>query len=87
MSSVGELSAVPLNQERGHTHKERRVSIDRKRDRKEMAVLEQRQLFQRNKVVKNTQKVKTHTTKVQLNSSEQQVKVIPFPEERVLNRY
>lgn len=31
-SSVGELSAVPLNQERGHTHKERRVSTDRKRE-------------------------------------------------------
>ncbi len=35
-SSVGELSAVPLNQERGHTHKERRVSTDGKRDEKEM---------------------------------------------------
>lgn len=37
MSSVGKLSPVPLNQERGHTQKERRVSKDRKTNRKEMS--------------------------------------------------
>lgn len=48
MSSVGELSAVPLNQERGHTHKERRVSIDRRRASKKMAILGK--LIHKNKV-------------------------------------
>lgn len=36
MSSEEKLSPVPLKQERGHTQKERRVSKDRKTNRREM---------------------------------------------------
>ena len=45
-SSVGELSAVPLNQERGHTHNERRVSMDRKiKTRKKWQILGNKRIF------------------------------------------
>lgn len=40
---------MPLNQERGHTHKERRVSKERKTGGKDMAILGNERTFHEDK--------------------------------------